>query len=191
MQPVSKLAEELQNLKQQVLELPGLKQQVLELQERIAALEDHNMSATEETCPRFWWDVYSIFRTETIPSKRLNPISGTWLHDYNLNVIFNKVRRDNFDGDVREIKSGDVVGHFGAHGWYYVYDDKYAIRLRDARIDMEQDFLWIKEGQFASIYDLQEFLITKYLESGDTKALQQDQTETWEEKRLPLEFDDD
>ncbi|ADO00384.1 hypothetical protein WIV_gp041 [Wiseana iridescent virus] len=59
-------------------------------------------------------------------------LSGTHLHDYDLNVV--KDREGN-----NQLIIGDCFGYFGASGWWYLYNNDDVIQMHDKRVDMEED----------------------------------------------------
>jgi hypothetical protein len=59
---------------------------------------------------------------------------GTSLHDQNLKST-----------DRWSVREGDVVGYFGAHGWFYVYDKATCIRVDNQREQMEKDVKFLEK----------------------------------------------
>lgn len=77
-------------------------------------------------------------------------LSGTHLHDINLEMIFNPMYQSIPNKKPMEI--GDVIGYYGCSGWWYVYDEYYCIRLGNDRKQMEKDLDFILKNRHT--YDL-------------------------------------
>lgn len=103
----------------------------------------------QEQCRHKVKSSYRITSIKNIPNYK-GGINGTHLHDADLNRVFNPHSSDahNYEGKLREIVAGDVIGHYGASGWYYVLKDVITvIELSDLRIEMDNEVEYIKTLQ--------------------------------------------
>lgn len=59
----------------------------------------------------------------------LGPISGTYLHDEQLEMIHNPFAKNGHVCEGRNIRSGDLIGYYGMSGWWFVFDQMTCLKV--------------------------------------------------------------
>lgn len=114
----------------------------LAIREPIAAINEFLNQQKNRSKVRSSYNITSI---ENIPNYK-GGFDGTHLHDFDLDRVYNPRASGNDDSKkFRQIIPGDVIGHYGGSGWYYVLQGATnVIQLSDLRAEMEDEVRFIK-----------------------------------------------